>query len=356
MDGYRAPGPAPLRRAAAAAAVIPALLVLLLALAQQHPVAATASPQVVSYIDKVTSWWPPAAIAKAIGVPGAAAPNKYTAINLAFWLTSGPADAALVWSDALKYVSPQNPWGNTTAEVQATWLKAFHSTSPPTKVLVSAFGSTEAPVSSGMDPVNVATDLAQFVTANQLDGADIDFEDNGAMNAGKAEAWLISFTQQLRKLLPSPKYIISHAPQAPYFMGKPHYPSGGYVTIDKAVGSLVDWYNVQFYNQGTSVYGTYATLFEHTDGWATNTSVCEILAKGVPASRILIGKPVGPGDATNTGYVAPAALAAALKQGVTSAPCKWSSGVMGWQFSSDLDGSWSTQLAAALGAADSAAA
>lgn len=128
--------------------------------------------------------------------------------------------------------------GNTTAEVQAAWLKLYHKAG--IKVLVSAFGSTDMP--TGQDPATVAAALAKFVVDNQLDGADLDYEDNNAMNAGKGEAWLIACTRALRAALPAAKgYIITHAPQAPYFMGPPRYPGGGYVYVDKEVGRDIDW-------------------------------------------------------------------------------------------------------------------
>jgi len=49
------------------------------------------------------------------------------------------------------------------------------------KILVSAFGATEMPTSAGVDPVQCATELGNFVLENNLDGADIDWEDNAAM-------------------------------------------------------------------------------------------------------------------------------------------------------------------------------
>lgn len=52
-------------------------------------------------------------------------------------------------------------------------------------VMVSAFGATDFPTSAGKDPVQVGRQLAQFVIDNQLDGVDLDWEDNDAMNAGK---------------------------------------------------------------------------------------------------------------------------------------------------------------------------
>lgn len=104
-----------------------------------------------------------------------------------------------------------------------------------------------------------------------LDGVDIDYEDMDAMNSNKAEAWLIrtsaggrisrvellltrsAFQIELRRLLPSP-YIISHAPVAPWFTSLNVYQSGAYVNIHKQVGSTIDFYNIQFYNQGVGVY------------------------------------------------------------------------------------------------------
>ena len=79
--------------------------------------------------------------------------------------------------------------------------------------MVSACGSTDMPTNS--DPANTANRLADFVLQYKLDGADINYEDNAAMEAGRGEAWLITFTQVLRSRLPN--HIITHAPQAPYF-------------------------------------------------------------------------------------------------------------------------------------------
>ena len=68
------------------------------------------SRRVVGYIDKMNAWWPPEKVAASLGVPGYAEASGFTVLNLAFWLTGGPADAATVWANALTYVSPQNPW------------------------------------------------------------------------------------------------------------------------------------------------------------------------------------------------------------------------------------------------------
>ena len=210
-------------------------------------------------------------------------------MNLSFWLTTGPSDAVEVWAHALKYCTLSNPWGNTTAEIQKAWLDAYHTDGK--KVLVSAFGATEWPTTNGADAVQTAQDLATFVIDNQLDGVDVDYEDNSAMNYGEGVNWVIDFTNELRTLLPSSQgYIITQAPQAPYFASS--YPQGGYLTIDKEVGYAINWYNVQFYNQGSSNYNTYETLFVESDGWAVNTAILQLADGGIPLQKIVLVTPL----------------------------------------------------------------
>jgi chitinase len=126
------------------------------------------------------------------------------------------------------------------------------------------------PTSQKQDPLVCAAKLGKYVLENNLDGCDIDWEDNDAMERGEGEQWLIDFTKALRELLPT--HVITHAPQAPYFK-KEYYKNGGYVTVHKSVGSLINFYNVQFYNQGDSKYDTYDELFINAHGKFSNTSV-----------------------------------------------------------------------------------
>ena len=60
--------------------------------------------------------------------------------------------------------------------------------------------------------------------------------------------------QRLRQIIP--QHIVTHAPQAPYFSST-SYKNGAYVTVNQKVGNLIDFYNVQFYNQGDTTYDTY---------------------------------------------------------------------------------------------------
>jgi chitinase len=125
-----------------------------------------------------------------------------------------------------------------------------------------------------------------------LDGADVDYEDMAAMNKqdGSAEKWLVDFTKALRAKLPSPKYIITHAPVAPWF-SPDKYKTGAYLTVDKQVGSMIDWYNLQFYNQGTSEYTDCAGLFDKSSSAWPKSSVFEIAASGVNLNKLVVGKP-----------------------------------------------------------------
>ena len=79
------------------------------------------------------------------------------------------------------------------------------------------------------------------------------------MSASTAENWLIAFQNKLRSLLPN--HLITHAPQAPYF-STTQYTAGGYITVDKQVGNTIDFYNIQFYNQGGTTYDSYDNLFK----------------------------------------------------------------------------------------------
>ncbi len=151
------------------------------------------------------------------------------------------------------------------------------------KLIVSAFGATEYPTSSNFDPVDAATKLADFVNTNLFDGVDVDWEDSAAFQSGdgSGEDWLITFTTTLRNAL-NPGLIITHAPQSPYFTTNSSiYLAGGYLTVHKAVGHMIDFYNIQFYNQGVGTYDNAERLFNVSGGWAPGSSVNEMITSGV---------------------------------------------------------------------------
>lgn len=75
------------------------------------------------------------------------------------------------------------------------------------------------------------------------------------------------------------------------------------MAVHKAVGSTIDFYNIQFYNQGDTTYDTYEKLFLKSGGYFPGTSVNELIQQGIPSNKIVVGKPVTKQDAYNTGTV-----------------------------------------------------
>jgi len=212
--------------------------------------------------------------------------------------------------------------------------------------LVSAFGYGDNPTSDGKNPVTVANDLAAFVKKYDLDGVDIDYEDFGALlpDNGRAEKWLSDFTTALRKQLPTGKYFVTHAPVAPWFTSNStRYPAGAYRTVHKNVGNLIDWYNVQFYNQGSD-YIICPSLLTHSLAHAfPDSSLFEIhtspatppvpgapvpVSAPVPLNKLVIGKPASAGDATN-GFMDLGVLSGCLKEAKAGG---WNAGAFLWAY------------------------
>ncbi|KIY62608.1 glycoside hydrolase family 18 protein [Cylindrobasidium torrendii FP15055 ss-10] len=247
------------------------------------------------------------------GPPPVAEIEGFNVFALSFLLLGGPWDKA-------------QEWFALTADEKTT-RKAEYAAAG-IKLIVSAFGATDVPTTSGADAVATAKTMAAWVKDNQLDGIDVDYEDFAAMEAGTAEPWLISFTETLRAELPQGEYIVSHAPVAPWFTTSDKYPGGGYLKIHESVGASIDMYNLQFYNQGTAEYTDCAGLLDKSSDTWPGTALFEIIASGVDASKLVIGKPGTAGDATN-GQMSADDLATCLE---TAKGKDWNGGAMVWQY------------------------
>ncbi|KIL69269.1 glycoside hydrolase family 18 protein [Amanita muscaria Koide BX008] len=249
----------------------------------------------------------------------------FNTFNLGFLLLEGAWDNAQLWT--------------TLTPDERSSVKSQYAAAG-IKLLVSAFGSTDLPTTSGADPIATANKFAGWVKTNQLDGIDIDYEDLNAFEKGdgSAENWLIAFTQQLRLQLPAGQYLITHAPVAPWFQPD-RWGGGGYLKIHASVGHLIDWYNIQFYNQGPTEYITCPSLLTTSSSSWPNTTVFQIAAHGVPLSKIVIGKPATPADASN-GFMDPMTLASCLAQGKDKG---WTGGAMVWQYP-HADSGWITEV------------
>lgn len=99
---------------------------------------------------------------------------------------------------------------------------------------------------------------------------------------------------------------------------------------------MIDFYFIQFYNQGITSYDTYRKLFISSKGAFHGTSVKEIADRGISLKKLVIGKPLLPSDAINTGFVAQANLGAWAAQAYDA--FGWYAGVGHWQYSSGVDG------------------
>ncbi|KAH8107404.1 glycoside hydrolase family 18 protein [Phellopilus nigrolimitatus] len=275
--------------------------------------ATPAAPHFVAYSDK----W----INGENGPPAVSDIKGFNVFALSFILTSGPADQAKEWV---------NIGAAARSKIKAQYAAAG------IKLIVSAFGATDTPTTNGANAVNTANTIAAWVKQYDLDGIDVDYEDEKAMNKGdgSAEKWLSSFTTQLRKELPQGQYILTHAPLAPWFSPN-KFGGGGYLTVNKNVGNLIDWYNIQFYNQGTSEYTTCNGLLTTSSNTWPKTALFQIAASGVTQNKLVIGKPATTSDASN-GYIAPATLATCLKDAKAKG---WSAGAMVWEYP-DAAASW----------------
>ena len=183
----------------------------------------------------------------------------------------------------------------------------------------------------------LAQSIAAFVKEYNLDGVDLDYEDTAAF-MGRADYngvdLLVNLTKALREELPSPKYLITHAPQPPYLQ----VGSGmdGYVSIMEQAGEDIDWLNIQFYNNPPwsgnpneiiNAYHTFSQL------------------KGMSPEKTMIGLPVTSHDA-GSGYMPVNEIVTDVMQPIQQDGVL--GGMMNWQFSSDKTGDWAITIGDAL--------
>ncbi|KAI0725387.1 glycoside hydrolase superfamily [Fomitopsis betulina] len=292
------------------------------------------APYFVEYFDAYASG--------VTGAPPVADVSGYNVFILAFLLLEGAWDNAEGWTEL-------------SASDRSTTKAAYNDAG--IALMVAAFGSSDTPTTSGADPTDTANTMAAWVIEYGLDGIDVDYEDFDAMDAGTAEAWLVTFTTQLRSQLPAGDYIITHAPVAPWFSPS-IWTNGGYLQVNTEVGDLIDWvslhnenlklfkanlnsaqYNVQFYNQGTSEYTTCSGLLDTSSSTWPESALFQIVANGVSEDKLVIGKPATTGDASS-GYMSPSTLAACVEDAKSSG---WDAGVMVWQYP-DAGTSWITTV------------
>jgi len=243
----------------------------------------------------------------------------YNVIILAFYLSSGPADMAIAWQGV--------PSGTQQSTAQQAHAKNAI-------ILVSFGGATDDPYRK--DPIALGAQVAKWAVDNNLDGVDFDLENFGpgltadGLNPFQTASWVANISNSARNVLGSGKYI-SHAPQGPYFgpVGSTNTwagVTGGYTGV-YYYATNIDFFNVQFYNQGPSCYTDYNGLFTSSCSTFPSTSVLEIAKAGIPMEKIVVGKIVNPSDG-GTGWVSATDLHNWFSQ--ARSEIGWNSGVMGW--------------------------
>ncbi|KAJ7612700.1 glycoside hydrolase family 18 protein [Roridomyces roridus] len=272
------------------------------------------SPVWVAYFDRFVS---------SNSLPAVSDLSGFNVFALSFIYSSSLVDNAITWTQI-----DATTRANTKSQYAAAGIS----------LIVSAYGSGPNPTSAGDDPTAAANFISNYVKTYGLDGVDVDYEDFGAIEtAGTAVAWLSTFTRALRAQLPQGQYILTHAPVAPWF-SPGLWPGNGYLGVHAAVGGLIDWYNIQFYNQGSD-YTTCDGLLQTSSSQWPQSAVFQIANSGVPLNKLVIGKPATVGDST-TGYMDPGTLAGCLAQAKNSG---WSAGAMTWQYPNG-NSAWITQV------------
>lgn len=261
----------------------------------------------------------------------------YNIINLAFYISKGPWDMAIAFEKPCDYFRCSPPL-ETNEKTRQSILDYVHSKGA--LLFLSAGGATESPYLAQTGKEYGAM-LAQNAVANGFDGVDLDLENIqqgftfGSLNEDQLIQWLTDASVQLKNA----GLYVSHAPQNPYF-GQPGLdraqqktafsgPLGGYSGVANRAGNAIDFFNVQFYNQGSNCGMTCETLFK-TDP-CFGASINEIASYGVSKTKIVLGKPMTSNDGNN--YLSPTELGGVLQCGNAGATATNPAlgGVMFWE-------------------------
>lgn len=299
------------------------------------------SPSLIKFgvVDKIASSASDSDFFKSMGVPTDSNNPGYNHISFSHWtFSAGPKGSLYFWVNPRPFISNAIKNGKTLAALR-TEMKTKYS-DHGVKVLARVFGPSELPTTAGYNAGAVASYLASFVTQFKLDGVDIDYQDDEAFVKGTAEVWLKTFITVLRRRLPSHKIVCTVS--AGYFVGYGRYSKGAFLNVHKQKGSLIDFYNIRYFDQNTSTFNSSTTLFTKSSGWAIKTSVNELVTKGVEAAKIVVGKPAAPNNADSVSYMSPADLSQAISAEYQLSG--WKTGVMLYEIASDLDGNILRQI------------
>lgn len=166
----------------------------------------------------------------------------------------------------------------------------------------------------------LAQELVNHCKLYKYHGIDLDIEHFPTIyeyaDTDKLVAYFGQLSQQIKEQSSSIigyPIIVSHAPQSPYFNGPTDSSQSlyGYVysKIEKQYGWYIDFYNIQYYNQGIGLYENYETIFYNDTSF--NASVNQLIYGGdinsnyayVDPAKIVVGKVSNYNEGNSGGYV-----------------------------------------------------
>jgi chitinase len=150
-------------------------------------------------------------------------------------------------------------------------------------------------------------------------------------------------TLAFREQLPKDSYYITHAPVAPWFTtDEATYPHGAYRAIAQNTGDAIDWFNIQYYNQGNMYSSCEQLITQSPAGEYPHTSIWEIHTKSnISLEKLVIGKPARKDDVGGgEGYMSAEDEEVCLKEAFTM--YNWTAGAMFWEFHGYTESSNST--------------
>jgi hypothetical protein len=299
----------------------------------------------------------------------------FNVINIAFLMSGNSGGSGYVYAPSYSMAQYWQTTSSTSLTVyQCQYNSVQYANSKGVIVLISAGGATDYPMSSypqtdagGND---YGTDVANWAGQNNLNGVDFDIENfatgftYGTMTADECVSWVGQATiggYYTFSYYNSPIYI-SHSPQAPYF--GPYSStvptgvfwtgtSGGYTNIYNYCalsggGNMINWFNVQYYNQGNENYTSYNQIFVestttgYTYPWFPGTAIEEVAGSStspysyqnygsptVPQNAMIVGGILAPSYGSS-GYNDPTDLGDWIAQAGTT--YGYVGGAMVWQF------------------------
>ena len=203
----------------------------------------------------------------------------------------------------------------------------------------------------------LGNDLANIAKQGGLSYIDLDIENIPTIGMYKNYDDISNYLGYMSKSIKEnlTNGLVSHSPQTPYIYP---YTNGNwktlYYTIEQNFGDYIDWYNIQYYNQGT--YSEESQVF--TNDVAFNASVQQLIVANnvqgltpIPAKKIVVGGGTDSGsglckNSSNTTGPSWSTLVTWVKNQENNVNSEWfnNGGVMTWVYGINSDMGYNGEL------------